>query len=182
MIHSAHDQSRSIAMAPMGNRRLVRAHNSVLYLVLLAASVIMSGCGANPVTFNTYSVPTEYEPYVNAFRQELAARGIPHTPYLVLDATDYNPAQDAECIQDGMGDSPHIAVNPTFWASAGYNDRLEVIYHELGHCWLGIMHHDDDVLSNGWPASTMNTYHFDGDYWMANYTYYMNQEVSLAGF
>ena len=148
------------------------------YRIYLIHTLLLTACG-NPVAFNMYSVPGEVAPYVDRFKAEIESRRIPHNPYLIVGFGDM-PGLDGKCTLYYDGSSPTITIDTSFWQAASYGDRLETVYHELGHCWLNIINHDDELFNSGMPKSVMHAVHFDGAIFMANYDYYMDQEVWLA--
>lgn len=67
-----------------------------------------------------------------------------------------------------------ITLSPLYWTVLSPLDQQQLMWHELGHCWLG-RGHDNSTLPDGSPASIMNTYHFAQDlYWM-HYEHYVNE-------
>jgi len=55
-----------------------------------------------------------------------------------------------------------IEVDPTWWNGATPSAREQVMYHELGHCAMGIMHRDGHDV-NHLPLSIMRSWAFDDD-------------------
>lgn len=74
-------------------------------------------------------------------------------------------------IRDGQNT---IIVNAQDWAYLGRLEQEELIWHELGHCWLH-RGHNNAYLPHGEPASIMNAYHFGADVYWQNYGYYVSE-------
>jgi len=60
-----------------------------------------------------------------------------------------------------------ITIDKAFWDSANYWQREQVIFHELGHCELGIFEHDDTRDENYRHKSLMATRAID--WWVYEY-------------
>lgn len=63
----------------------------------------------------------------------------------------------------GLGRKPEIKVDKGFWERSSDTAREELMYHELGHCALGL-NHDKTVMSDGCPQSVMFPYVFSSCY------------------
>lgn len=149
---------------------------------LLIPLLFIIGCGNNPMVFGTYTVAPEFAPYVNQFAGELYKRKVVHNPYLSVAFGPLTGITVGSCMHwADMRMTPIITIDRTFWNQSTDDIKTEVIFHELGHCWLNIQHHDDNLLASGWPESIMNTNVFDGTQFTINYDYYVNQEIGLAG-
>lgn len=62
-----------------------------------------------------------------------------------------------------------IEIDPTYWNNISEDIKLQLIFHELGHCDLN-RGHTSEIASNGYPVSFMYPYTFH---------YYQSQ---LAGY
>ena len=49
-----------------------------------------------------------------------------------------------------------VSFKKSYWDTASAADRMTLVYHELGHCALGLDHYDD-------KSDIMNTYLLPGD-------------------
>ena len=78
----------------------------------------------------------------------------------------------------GYGPKPLIRINASYWNAVSYWDRRELIFHELGHCVLGLSHNDTMI---GWqPVSIMHTYHLGTSYYgPLTYSRYETQLFSM---
>lgn len=53
-----------------------------------------------------------------------------------------------------------IIIKRRYWDTTSIYDRRQLIFHELGHCWLDLKH-DNEFLSNGVEASLMYFKHIN---------------------
>lgn len=65
-----------------------------------------------------------------------------------------------------IGGYKEIVLSEKYWNKIDNNQRRELVYHELGHCQLGLDHNDTettfpDIGSGSYPASIMRSYVFD---------------------
>lgn len=68
-----------------------------------------------------------------------------------------------------------IQIDPDHWATASDFGREELVFHELGHCALGL-DHNANHLDSGIPESIMFPYAFgEADYYPPNRPYYFYQ-------
>lgn len=110
-----------------------------------------------------YQVPADIEPYIKTFLAEAKLRGKEiHLNNLILEfGTQGNEDICGECVQvPGKPDHQKriiISNESICWSDAAPLVREGLIFHELGHCILGRIHHKDAHLSNGDFASLMNT-------------------------
>ena len=124
--------------------------------LLLLVSFLLWGCG---------TLPEQYEPRYIPRRDKCSLRllankhDVAFSPYLatfVLDARHYNVSciyTDVMQFESDMKEEwagyctpiQKIAINTSFWKYASETERRTLIYHELGHCALGLDHRTDRV-------------------------------------
>lgn len=56
-------------------------------------------------------------------------------------------------------------INVEHWAVINKWERQELVYHELGHCLLGLGHNTDVSIMNSLPKDTYYHVHKDGSNW-----------------
>ena len=91
------------------------------------------------------SVDPEFQPYLDSFYAEATARGVNVKKDISMQFGETIPGATAQCVLDdarpSMGGN-EIIVNQAAWIGFGdsyYAIEKEVIlYHELGHCLLGL--------------------------------------------
>lgn len=74
-------------------------------------------------------------------------------------------------------ETPTVIIDRYNWEYFSEEDRQELIDHELGHCVLGRLTHDDSLLPTGAPKSIMNSHHFDPKIIVLNKAYYYKELV-----
>jgi hypothetical protein len=84
-----------------------------------------------------------------------------------------------ECVQNGM--QREVRIDSSYWTQINYDDSQmeQLIFHELGHCALGLGHIPTYVISlrfNSYiQGSIMNPYAFGPTTWYAYYeSYYVD--------
>ncbi|MDX1477811.1 MAG: putative metallopeptidase [Saprospiraceae bacterium] len=127
----------------------------IAFLCLLG--LCTTGCDKDPV----YNVAPSFEPYVQRFIDEAAARGI------TIDFSDtglfiqFREAFDSESSGVCRSDH-HIEIEKVYWDDLSDTQREGLIFHELGHCELS-RGHVNEVLSNGEWKSRMRGYPLPAD-------------------
>ena len=104
-----------------------------------------------------YEVPQEFESIVEQFRLEALSRDYPiETNNLII---EYDSSMESTICGSCNSTSKDlsvqkiISINPNAcWINSYQKEAL--IFHELGHCWLGRLH-EEAVLTNGDPKSMM---------------------------
>jgi len=120
-------------------------------LVVVVLILIFSGCKKEEEE-PPFFVDPKLQEYYDAFEAEAAARGMTvDLEAAQISATFENittPDVAAQCIsQEGRRD--RIRVDPAAWGSIAGLRREYLMFHELGHCYLGLGHTDDqDVDGN----------------------------------
>lgn len=124
------------------------------YLISLCTLAIIFSChkGTTPIV-STPDYPGVEEalwPYFQLFEEEAARRGV--TVDLVESGITGMIAEIDEgnvigrC-QYGRYAGNHVTIDQTFWNRSGQLGREMVVFHELGHCYLGRAHREDRFQS-----------------------------------
>lgn len=113
---------------------------------------LLTACSSHPNV-----VSTELTPFYDSFLQEAELRGIKlNTENLqVLMVDQLEKEYIGVCRVSNKGQS--VEILRSFWEKAVYNDKLMLMYHELGHCLCELDHVDN-------YTNIMNTYlpfHFE---------------------
>lgn len=135
------------------------------YLIFLCLTFQFLACKKDSTKPSIiYQVPEEIEVYINSFIDEANNRGFSFKKEnLIVEFTTVaqndicglcsqaqkNPAQSQRKIT--------ITKNESCWKNATEQTKEALVFHELGHCWLGRLTHKDDLLPNGSPASMMSS-------------------------
>lgn len=120
--------------------------------------IIVTGC-ANKEEFEPeYEVSEEFQSIVDTFIEEAALRGHDYQFTNLIMRYDENLVEEIYCGQCNSSSMDQniqkiILINAN---KCWINDfqKEAVIFHELGHCFLGRLH-DDTLLPNGDPKSMM---------------------------
>lgn len=157
---------------------------NTLYLIILS----ITGCGAAPFKVDSRIVDPAFIPYVQEFVYEAKARSVQlnfgaiQKLSIQFDSNTVFPIL-AQC--KVYPDRLEIVVNPPAWDSASKAARELLLNHEMGHCILGKMAHNDTKITfysyydatETWagPASLMNTYVIPASIYAINRNYYLNE-------
>ena len=101
----------------------------------------------------------DLEPFFTSFTQEAALRGITfdwkeaQIEGYISDLSDESIL--GQCVHDNL-EPDRIIIDQSFWFNSSYYDKEFIIFHELGHCFLG-RSHLDDVDDRGICISIMNS-------------------------
>ncbi len=97
------------------------------------------------------NIPSEFQKYVDSFIAEGAKRGLKlHSDNLTV---KFNPNENGASQCTNLG-TQEILINKPFWNSFNELERESLIFHELGHCILGL-NHDNCLLLDGTSESMM---------------------------
>lgn len=119
---------------------------SKILIVILA--LMVSGC--YKVTNTT--VDEEFLSYLDRFEHLI---GVYPYDVSVLLVDQLKPGQDAVCKHGRR----LVYIKNSAWLQLTDNGREQLVYHELGHCFLELGH-NSSLLPDGCPASIMNPYTF----------------------
>lgn len=126
--------------------------------LLLLAGVIWLGCSDEKTFRPVYEVPAEFEPYVLAFMNEAAQRGFAYRIDNLILRYDASLTSSVcgRCNETTSANTVQkiISINPNTVCWTNDEELEALIFHELGHCFLG-RQHLSDVLPNGDPKSIM---------------------------
>ncbi len=113
-----------------------------------------------PLPESSYEVPAEVQPHIDAFVEEADLRGKTiNTDNLVVTlGANLHEGAAATCkfYQDQKIPTINIDTTSASWRN-NYYTREALIFHELGHLYLGRLSHRDDFMPNGDRASIMNS-------------------------
>lgn len=116
---------------------------------------VLSACGVTP-----YYDP-ELLPYLEKFKVEMNIKA----DYVSLYFGELKSPTIGRC-SFGVFPNTYITIDRDFWDSTTADGKEQLMYHELGHCVLYLMHDDELVNYQGYqiPSSIMNSYFF-GEAW-----------------
>jgi hypothetical protein len=136
--------------------------NPLLYILLVCQII---ACKTDVAVAPTiYQVSKEIEVYVDKFIEEAKIRGreFKKENLLAEFGTIDKVGVCGQCSQananaDKFQKKITIVKNNNCWTTASEESKEALIFHELGHCWLGRIPHNDNVFPNGSPVSIMNS-------------------------
>ena len=132
--------------------------------VLVILTLMLTQCAHTPQKWD-YNPQYSFDKYVQAFEVEYGEKivdldisfGDPKIYFLPKEVK----AIAACMINWGYMGSKKIVIDASFWDRITEDSREQLIFHELGHCVLGLDH--IDKIKKGCPVSIMNSYAFSQD-------------------
>lgn len=123
--------------------------------VLIAIAMLLSSCARE----KRFNIDAELLPYVQSFE---SLTRVPINFDMRIVDTIVSPTYTVIPSTIGLcsvgGPSTLVQISRSWWDGASELLREQAVYHELGHCALGYLKHDDTVDSNSWSDSIMSTY------------------------
>lgn len=137
---------------------------------LLLATVLLTGCGSRLSCMGaTVTTPPNQQPsapckvgtmaghyndalfpYLVRFSGDAQARDVPCYYTITVGVMDGKPG-DLSDDAIGFCQPPlRLMVLKSFWSTASEMEKMSLMYHELGHCALGLDHEDDvpDIMNS----------------------------------
>ncbi len=115
--------------------------------IILCLVHVLSSCT------NDYVDP-EFETYVNKFKTEAQARNVELDWNVTIKFGEIEPRLAAKCSRNVFGYRT-ITIDEYRWGLISENEKLFLIFHELGHCILN-RKHDNKTFPTGQCRSIMN--------------------------
>lgn len=143
---------------------------ATLYVLTLATSACMKLKQEKPY------VDPELQPYIEQFVFEASLRGIDLSKAKIIAV--FKPLDSStlgECLryEDNRVNLNRIHINVKEWIFLPEYMREQLVFHELGHCWLNL-DHTNSTTPQGLPASIMNEYLFPF-YYDLNRAWYIDE-------
>lgn len=170
---------------------------SFIFLTLLALSV-MTACGPmyQGPDMQDQNIDSGLAKYLSEFQSQGAARGIStDASHLTMTFSESMPSSSiqgtsilAYCQRSSKGQD--IVVKGSSFNAMSVSDREHLIFHELGHCLLGLRHDNaretaldyfGDGFVNNVPSSIMNELHFGAWLYSPNRVNYLNRLFNSIG-
>jgi hypothetical protein len=131
--------------------------------LLLAAHLMLVSCASRTSTYVYYEDPN-FATYIRSFEREFGVKVEVPSAFGVL-----TEDRVGGCYYTGIANSRanNIVIDRKAWREYNEGGREQLIYHELGHCVLGLDHDDTVGEISGiiFPISIMNSYVF-GNHWL----------------
>ena len=134
-------------------------------------------CLINFISCKEENINPEFQKYVDLFISEASKRGkIVNAQFLKV---NFNPNSSQSSLCNNAGHQ--ILINKTVWNKIDDIEKEKMIFHEMGHCILGL-NHNNCILGDGSSESIMCAIGDScfSDYCFANFggtrrDYYLNQ-------
>jgi len=124
---------------------------SLLRIITIIVVIWFLVVGCATINEMTRPTPPDFDEYIELYTK-LTGRN-------VLYSIHFNYAENStvgKCAY--LGTRPlFITINSYYWVHMKKNERMALIFHELGHCNHGF-NHDDTLLADGCPTTLMGTY------------------------
>lgn len=141
-------------------------------LLLILSLIGLSACGRELTEQSSVAkvvqIDPELAPYVEMFEQDAKRLGKHITiDNLVVQFGDTGKDSYIAVCKVSSQTNPTIIFSTKFYnyykKQGMFTDIEQVVFHELGHCVLGLNRNDTRDQKTDNPVSVMNTYHFSGD-------------------
>ena len=113
----------------------------IIKLMCIILIQLLTGCIENEPRYRTH--PDFFE-YIRDFEYDLGTQvnvSIIYTEVLSSYAV-------GTCITYEGSGYRYIKIKKSYWEVINEDQRIQLVYHELGHCQLNILNHDESVMAN----------------------------------
>ena len=113
------------------------------YVILVF--LLLTGCtNYSPDIISPDYIDSAFRPYTDCFT---ANSGVvmPEPFSIVFDDTGRLSGSPAQCWRNPPSKKKHVLVDIGFWLTADILVQEFVIFHEIGHCLLGLEHDDESL-------------------------------------
>lgn len=169
---------------------------SMIFLALVILT-LATACGPQPQPMRqAQNIDAALSPYLDKFLSSASDNGMTlNTSSLSMTFSETMPPSSipnsqvlAYCQRSSYGQS--VVVWTAYWNQTSVSNREQLIFHELGHCLLGLSHDDTtqpafdyygtpSYMPNA-PRSIMNTFHFGAGLYSGNRDAYLKQLFNPA--
>lgn len=112
------------------------------FFVVLAGIFLALGCGKSTPSSFDKSVDPVLQPYVSQFYAEAASRGVTTFPHELGSVSFEEATAEGDSGKCYLG-TRNVTISSTFFVTATESLREQIIFHELGHCVLGLEHQNE---------------------------------------
>jgi hypothetical protein len=162
----------------------------IISIIILTFSLTACGKGSsltdptiptlNNLTPTSLSVDAQITPYYTSFVSDANSQNytLPTVGLtLKLDSTLSNSTVST-CTPGTSTTSAEVSINTTYWNQLSSNNKENMVFHELGSCYLGRANRTD--LNNGIPLSVMNPSLISTAAYSANHAQYVYELFNQA--
>ncbi len=127
------------------------------YLLL---ATLLAGCASMNRTEGIYSDILDFNAYTDAYlnyKQIYIGRGADFSIEVIYGNTEFPTVGQCYRTADRNA-SREVIINPAFWARSNDEDRLELIFHEMGHCDMDFEHQEgiDGIMNSRLSGSRLS--------------------------
>ena len=171
------------------------------FLLVVSVASVMVSCGPMPQgPMQNQSIDGAFSPYLSEFQRQGEMRGVEtDSSHLTMTFNESMPASTipncptcqvlAYCQRTPQG--PNVVVKGSYFKTWTIARREAVLFHELGHCLLGLDHNNQTETAFWFgtnspatvvPSSIMNELQFDESVYSGNRSTYLDREFDHATF
>jgi hypothetical protein len=122
-------------------------HPRLLFFLIVFCAVFSEGCKPEAEEITVQQIDEEFIAHVASFKNEAAARGydVDFSNYNVeVSFGDLDTIQaQGVCDEISSSDDFVVTIDREIWQRLSIEQKENLIYHELGHCFLGRPHKTD---------------------------------------
>lgn len=146
-----------------------------LKIALLGLVLSTTACGVAPKHNATVSIDPTFTEYVARFEDAAHQAGhkVRVNDLIVAFGDTGSNTETRGLCAFAEGETPAVTINQQAWDSSTDDEREELIFHELGHCLLGLKH-VAGINTDGIPASIMNPVEITSAIYAQNRAYYLH--------
>lgn len=123
----------------------------------------------------------EFHEYVTRFEVRAVEYGMKvQVTDLVIRFGELENQRERGVCEIVTGQTPVITINKKRWNLLEEVDREILLFHEMGHCVLKRLHHNE-LSRRGAPQSMMHAYALDRYTYLLNESYYLEELFSHTG-
>lgn len=123
-------------------------------LLIIIISLMLVGCGEGFLDQREFkSVGPEFKEYYALYKEKCGK----NASHIGIGLKNNVGGKAAKCRVYQPTDTRDIAVSRDTWERYTHEQRMWLVFHELGHCSLGIKAHDERTENNGDPTSMMHS-------------------------
>lgn len=138
---------------------------------ILVIGLFLVGC-ASPIKFEKHlSVSVEFTPYIISFQEHAAQYGqnVRIDDLIVRFNDKLNGTETIGLCTTDRYETPIIDIQPDHWYNQNEYGRQVLMYHELGHCVLGLDHDDSFIYSSVSGRNVPNSIMYPNYFWVQSY-------------